>query len=118
VDHKKDDSPVTVADKAAEEAMRALIHEAFPEHGVFGEEGGLELGKGSGAKFVWVLDPIDGTKSFITGKPLFGTLISLTYDGRPVLGVIDQPITRERWVGVQGRRTTMNGQPLRTRECK
>lgn len=62
MDHKKDDSPVTIADKGAEEAMRALIHSAFPEHGVFGEEGGLELGKGEGAKYIWVLDPIDGTK--------------------------------------------------------
>jgi inositol-phosphate phosphatase/L-galactose 1-phosphate phosphatase/histidinol-phosphatase len=70
------------------------------------------------AAWVWVLDPIDGTKSFITGKPLFGTLIALVDPaGVPVLGVIDQPVLRERWVGVAGRRTTLNGQPIATRPC-
>ncbi|CAG9463386.1 unnamed protein product [Pedinophyceae sp. YPF-701] len=119
VDHKGDDSPVTIADRQAEEAMRALIHETFPDHGVFGEEHGLKLGpEGSpGRDFVWVLDPIDGTKSFITGKPLFGTLIALTYRGRPVLGVIDQSITRERWLGVAGRPSTLNGEEIATRPC-
>ena len=66
---------------------------------------------------VWVLDPIDGTKSFISGIPLFGTLIALTHRGRPVLGVIDQPISRERWVGAAGRPTTLNGAPVRTPPC-
>lgn len=66
---------------------------------------------------MWVLDPIDGTKSFIIGKPLFGTLISLTVDGMPVLGIIDQSISQERWVGAAGRPSTHNGRPVRTRPC-
>lgn len=97
--------------------MRGLIGQAFPEHGIFGEEHGLKWGSGPGSKYMWVLDPIDGTKSFITGKPLFGTLISLVYDGTPILGIIDQPIIKERWVGVVGRPTTLNGTELRTRPC-
>lgn len=117
VDIKSDASPVTIADREAETAMRTLIHTAFPDHGVFGEEHGLELGKGACADWLWVLDPIDGTKSFITGKPLFGTLISLLYRGTPLLGVIDQPVLRERWLGVAGQRSTLNGAPIRTRPC-
>src|SRR5215472_5716377 len=106
VDDKADLSPVTAADRAAEEAMRALIESRFPEHGIIGEEFGPIR---DDAEFVWVLDPIDGTKSFISGVPLFGTLIALTRDRRPVLGIIDQPISRERWVGVAGGTTTLNG---------
>ncbi|KAI8475911.1 MAG: hypothetical protein J3K34DRAFT_382483 [Monoraphidium minutum] len=117
VDIKTDASPVTVADREAEAAMRSLIRSAFPEHGVFGEEHGLELGSGGGADWLWVLDPIDGTKSFITGKPLFGTLISLLHRGTPLLGVIDQPVLRERWLGVAGAPTTLNGAPIRARAC-
>ncbi|GAQ80943.1 bifunctional phosphatase [Klebsormidium nitens] len=116
VESKADASPVTQADRAAEAAMRALIHQHFPHHGVFGEEAGLELGAGSGEN-VWVLDPIDGTKSFITGKPLFGTLIALVHRGVPVVGVIDQPVLRERWLGVAGTATTLNGTPIRARPC-
>ncbi|GLC34125.1 hypothetical protein PLESTF_000166800 [Pleodorina starrii] len=117
VESKGDTSPVTIADRQAEIAMREMIERTFPEHGIFGEEHGLKFGSGAGSKYMWVLDPIDGTKSFITGKPLFGTLISLVYEGSPVLGIIDQPITKERWVGVVGRPTTLNGQQLRTRTC-
>ena len=69
------------------------------------------------AEYVWVLDPIDGTKNFISGIPLFGTLIALVAGGRPVLGVIDQPMLRERWLGVAGQQTTLNGAPVRTRAC-
>ncbi|KAG2437812.1 hypothetical protein HXX76_005432 [Chlamydomonas incerta] len=117
VECKSDASPVTIADKQAEVAMREIIERTVPEHGIFGEEHGLKWGSGAGSKYMWVLDPIDGTKSFITGKPLFGTLISLVYEGSPVLGIIDQPITKERWLGVVGRPTTLNGQQLRTRPC-
>ncbi|MGA7428790.1 MAG: inositol monophosphatase family protein, partial [Rhodoplanes sp.] len=78
--------PVTAADRAAELAMRALIRSNFPEHGIVGEEFGAEQ---ADAEFVWVLDPIDGTKAFITGLPIFGTLIALLHHGKPVLGVID-----------------------------
>jgi inositol-phosphate phosphatase/L-galactose 1-phosphate phosphatase/histidinol-phosphatase len=114
VDDKPDLSPVTVADRAAERAMRDLIAQRFPEHGIIGEEFGRE---GAEAEFVWVLDPIDGTKSFISGVPLFGTLIALAKRGRPVLGIIDQPISRERWIGAEGRPTLFNGAPIRCRPC-
>jgi inositol-phosphate phosphatase/L-galactose 1-phosphate phosphatase/histidinol-phosphatase len=111
---KADLSPVTAADRAAEQAMRRLIAARFPEHGIIGEEYGRER---EDAEFVWVLDPIDGTKSFISGVPLFGTLIALAQRGRPILGIIDQPISRERWIGAAGRATTHNGAPVRCRAC-
>jgi histidinol-phosphatase len=111
---KPDLSPVTEADRAAEAAMRRLIAARFPAHGIVGEEYGRER---EDAEFVWVLDPIDGTKSFISGVPLFGTLIALTQRGRPILGIIDQPISRERWVGAEGRATTHNGSAVRCRPC-
>jgi inositol-phosphate phosphatase/L-galactose 1-phosphate phosphatase/histidinol-phosphatase len=114
VDDKPDLSPVTAADRAAEAVMRRLINARFPDHGIFGEEYGRER---DDAEFVWVLDPIDGTKSFISGVPLFGTLIALTQAGRPILGIIDQPISRERWVGSVGSPTTHNGTPIRCRAC-
>jgi inositol-phosphate phosphatase / L-galactose 1-phosphate phosphatase / histidinol-phosphatase len=95
-------------------AMRRLIAARFPAHGIFGEEFGRERVE---AEFTWVLDPIDGTKSFISGVPLFGTLIALAYRGRPVLGIIDQPVSRERWIGAAGRPTTLNGTPIRCRRC-
>jgi inositol-phosphate phosphatase/L-galactose 1-phosphate phosphatase/histidinol-phosphatase len=114
VDDKPDLSPVTIADRATEMAMRRLIAQRFPEHGIFGEEFGRER---PDAEFTWVLDPIDGTKSFISGVPLFGTLIALAYRGRPILGIIDQPISRERWIGAAGRPTIFNGTPVGTRQC-
>ncbi|HEY3910609.1 MAG TPA: histidinol-phosphatase [Stellaceae bacterium] len=114
VDDKPDLTPVTVADRAAEQAMRRLIEARFPEHGIVGEEFGPVR---ENAELVWVLDPIDGTKSFISGVPLFGTLIALTRGGAPVLGIIDQPISGERWVGAVGRPTTLNGAAIGCREC-
>jgi myo-inositol-1(or 4)-monophosphatase len=105
-DDKSDDSPVTLADRAAEQAMRAVLAERFPEHGIIGEEFGV-TGEAGGLR--WVLDPIDGTRAFITGRTTFGTLIALIEDETPVLGIIDQPITRERWVGVAGRPTVFTG---------
>jgi len=114
VDDKSDLTPVTIADREAEAAMRALIERRFPDHGIIGEEHGRVR---EDAESVWVLDPIDGTKSFICGIPLFGTLIALTRRGRPVLGVVDQPILGERWLGAAGRATTLNGAPARTRPC-
>jgi inositol-phosphate phosphatase / L-galactose 1-phosphate phosphatase / histidinol-phosphatase len=114
VDTKPDDSPVTVADREAEAAMRELIAAAYPGHGILGEEHGRER---LDAEFVWVLDPIDGTKSFITGRPLFGTLVALAHRGRPVLGLIDQTILQERWVGVAGEASAWNGRPIRVRAC-
>ncbi|HLI19827.1 MAG TPA: histidinol-phosphatase [Stellaceae bacterium] len=115
VAQKSDLTPVTIADRAAEKVMRRLIEIAFPLDGIVGEEFGTTR---ANADYVWVLDPIDGTKSFISGVPLFGTLIALTYRGAPVLGVIDQPIARERWLGAAGRRTTFNGRAIKTRRCR
>ncbi|KAJ1388609.1 Inositol monophosphatase-like [Sesbania bispinosa] len=109
-------SPVTIADQSAEEFMVSIISENFPSHAIYGEEYGWRC-KEKSAEYVWVLDPIDGTKSFITGKPLFGTLIALLQNGRPILGIIDQPVLRERWIGVAGKRTTLNGQEVSTRIC-
>ncbi len=114
VDDKADLTPVTAADRAAEQAMRALIGSRFPEHGIVGEEFGRMR---ENAEFVWTLDPIDGTKSFISGVALFGTLIALTRAKRPILGIIDQPISRERWIGVAGRPTTLNGAAVHCRAC-
>ena len=114
VEDKPDKSPVTVADREAETAIRKLIEEAFPDHGIVGEEYGAVR---ADAKYVWVLDPIDGTKSFITGKPLFGTLIGLLHEGAAVLGLIDQPVLGERWLGARGRPTTLNGRPVHVRPC-
>ena len=114
VESKADASPVTIADREAEQAMRALIRAAYPDHGIEGEE---FAGERADAEFVWRLDPIDGTKSFMIGRPLFGTLIALTRAGRPILGVIDQCILRERWLGVAGERSTWNGPPIRVRAC-
>ena len=96
VDQKADRTPVTIADREAEAAIRALIEAAFPDHGIIGEEMGTT---NEGAALTWVLDPIDGTRSFITGKPVFGTLIALMENEVPILGVIDQPISGERWAG-------------------
>ena len=114
VDDKADLTPVTIADRGAEQAMRGLIAQRFPDHGIIGEEYGRVR---EDVEFVWVLDPIDGTKSFISGVPLFGTLIALTRNGRQILGIIDQPISRERWVGVAGRPTTLNGAVVACRAC-
>jgi inositol-phosphate phosphatase/L-galactose 1-phosphate phosphatase/histidinol-phosphatase len=114
IDDKSDDTPVTIADREVEAAMRAIITAEQPGHGIFGEEHGRS---NCDAEWVWVLDPIDGTASFITGVPSFGTLISLFHRGRPVLGIIDQAILNERWLGVGGRPTTLNGTPARVRPC-
>ena len=96
VEIKGDDSPVTIADRTVEEKLREIIEAARPEDGIYGEEFGVKEGSSG---YVWVLDPIDGTKSFVIGRPTFGTLIALCKDGAPVLGVIDQPILGERWIG-------------------
>jgi inositol-phosphate phosphatase / L-galactose 1-phosphate phosphatase / histidinol-phosphatase len=111
---KDDLSPVTIADREAERAMRDLIGETFPDHGILGEEFG---GENTDAEFVWVLDPIDGTKAFITGTPMFGTLISLLKSGRPVIGIIDMPALNERWIGCQGEPATFNGNSVHVRKC-
>ena len=112
---KPDHSAVTEADRADAAAMRAILEAERPDEGIIGEEYGT---RNEGAIRQWVLDPIDGTQSFVAGRPIFGTLIALMQDGWPVLGVIDQPILNERWVGRIGAGTTFNGKPVRTRTCR
>ncbi|WP_144097743.1 inositol monophosphatase family protein [Croceicoccus sediminis] len=114
-ERKGDASPVTVADREAEKAMRAILGAARPDDGIIGEEYGSERGE---ARRQWVLDPIDGTAGFLAGRPIFGTLIALMVDGWPVLGIIDQPIANERWVGAAGLPTLLNGAEVRCRPCR
>lgn len=105
VESKEDGSPVTQADRAAEKKLRELIKEKYPEHGIIGEEFGSE---NENAEFVWVLDPIDGTKSFASGCPLFGTLICVLYQGVPTIGVINLPLLNQCFIG-DGMQTWRNG---------
>lgn len=111
---KGDESPVTRADREAEAAIRQLLAREAPDHGIIGEEHGSER---ADSEYVWVLDPLDGTRAFVVGKPTFGTLIALAHKGRPVLGLIDMPMLDERWVGAAGHATTFNGSPAHTRSC-
>jgi histidinol phosphatase-like enzyme (inositol monophosphatase family) len=114
VESKADASPVTIADREAEQALRERIRAAYPDHGIDGEE---FPGERLDAELVWHLDPVDGTKSFVVGRPMFGTLIALARRGRPILGVIDQCILGERWCGVVGRVSTWNDAPIQVRPC-
>ncbi|HRN26129.1 MAG TPA: histidinol-phosphatase [Ignavibacteriaceae bacterium] len=113
VESKSDYSPVTIADKLAEEKMRALIQKEFPSHGIIGEEFGSE---NSDAEYVWVLDPIDGTKSFISGALSFGTLVALLKNGKPIIGVINHPILNELLVG-DNQTCLLNGSKTQIRNC-
>jgi myo-inositol-1(or 4)-monophosphatase len=105
-DLKADQSPVTIADRNAELAMRAELNRLCPECGILGEEFGLER---PDARLRWVLDPIDGTRAFITGRPTFGTLVALLDGDVPLVGIVDQPVTGERWMGAAGRPTGFTG---------
>ncbi|WP_413629312.1 histidinol-phosphatase [Methylobacterium sp. W2] len=109
VEAKADASPVTAADRAIESLLRAEIRSVYPDHGILGEEEGGDFER----PLTWVIDPIDGTKSFITGMPLFGTLIALVADGRPIVSVIDMPALSERWCGT-GEAAWFGGRPART----
>jgi inositol-phosphate phosphatase/L-galactose 1-phosphate phosphatase/histidinol-phosphatase len=111
---KSDETPVTIADRECERLMRDEIGRKFPDHGIIGEEHGSDR---ADASHVWVLDPIDGTKAFVSGRPLFGALIALCRDGKPILGIIDCPAVDDRWVGIEGRPTTHNDMPCHTRRC-
>lgn len=113
IDSKPDDSPVTIADKKAEELMRAAITKHYPEHGIIGEEFGIENPE---AEYKWILDPIDGTKSFICGTITFGTLIALTHNGEPILGVINQPIMSDFLIG-DNTSALLNGEHVSVRNC-
>jgi len=106
-------SPVTKADQSSEKIIRQLINETFPEHGIKGEEYGDE---NLDAEYLWVLDPIDGTKAFITGFTSWGTLIALLKNGEPVLGALNQPYVGERFIGTPDG-TTLNGEAIKTRAC-
>lgn len=108
VEDKADNSPVTLADKLAEKEIRKLIDQHYPDHAIYGEEGGQ---KKTISEYTWVIDPIDGTRAFIAGRKEWGTLIALCDDGVPILGILDQPITGERWVGVAGKPTRYSTTP-------
>lgn len=111
IERKSDATPVTLADRNAEQRIRRIIQERYPSHGIIGEEFGRE---NADAEFVWVLDPVDGTKSFISGVPLFATLIALMHNGRPVIGAINQPVLKQMIIG-DGDQTTLNGKPVNGR---
>ena len=115
VETKSDGTPVTEVDRAVEAAVRTQIHHHFPAHGIIGEEFPAER---ADAPFVWIVDPLDGTKEFIQGLPLFGTLIALAHHGRIVLGLAEQPLTRDRWLGADGHGTTWNGATAHVRPCE
>lgn len=106
---KSDESPVTLADQETERVIHEMIREYYPQHGIQGEEWGIE---NAAAEWRWVIDPIDGTKAFLAGMPSFVTLIALCHRGVPVMGIIDQPISQETWLGVAGKETTFNGAPV------
>jgi inositol-phosphate phosphatase/L-galactose 1-phosphate phosphatase/histidinol-phosphatase len=112
---KKDNTPFTKADIEAEKIIRELILKQEPNCGFVGEEtGSINMNR----EYCWVVDPLDGTKSFITGKPTFGTLIGLLKNNKPVLGILNQPILNERWVGIAGVETKYNNKKVRVRKCK
>jgi myo-inositol-1(or 4)-monophosphatase len=113
IENKSDDSPVTIADKKAEELMREMIMKEFPEHGILGEEFGNHNER---AEYKWVLDPIDGTISFICGALSFGTLIALTKNDQPLLGIINQPILNEFLIG-DNSTAELNGSKVSVRSC-
>lgn len=111
---KADDSPVTKADQQIEKLIRDEIQKKYPNHGIVGEE---YKNVNTDADYVWIIDPIDGTSSFIIGRPLFGTLIALTYKGESILGVMNQPIIKERWIGIKNQGSFFQGKKIKTRNC-
>lgn len=113
VETKKDMSPVTEIDRKAEMMLREMINKNFPDHAILGEE----FGASEKAEYTWVLDPIDGTKSFISGAPLFGTLIALLKDGKPILGAIGLPMRDEVYLG-DNQTTEVNGTPVRVKDAQ
>ncbi len=113
-EYKSDETPVTIADKEIERILREILEQERPQDGIFGEEFGKKESKSG---LTWVLDPIDGTKSFTIGRANFGTLIALCEEDKPILGVIDQAITKERWIGGKDLPTQMNGTNIKTRAC-
>lgn len=114
VEMKPDSTPVTEVDQEAERVVRELIRRTHPDHGIIGEEFPAER---ADAQWLWVIDPLDGTKLFLSGVPLFGTLIGLAHHRRFVLGLIDHAALGERWLGADGYGTTWNGEPVNTQAC-
>lgn len=114
-EYKDDSSPVTQADKEAESVVRDMVMRRFPDHGILGEEYPAYQPE---AEFLWVVDPVDGTKYFMTGHPVFALLLGLAYQGKFILGVIDQAISNERWIGADGYGSYLNNQAISTRKCK
>lgn len=114
VEIKDDKSPVTLADQESEQVVRDLITKRFPEHGVIGEE---YPNYQQDAEYVWIVDPIDCTKLFVSGKPTFGLLLALAFKGEFILGVIDITMLNERWIGANGYGTYFNGLTAKTRKC-
>ena len=115
VSSKEDQSPVTIADKNTELRIRELIEFKYPNHGILGEEFDE---KNINSEYLWVIDPIDGTRSFIAGHKDFGTLIALLYKNEPIIGIINCPMHKERWVGIKGKRTTLNEKEVKTSNIK
>ena len=115
IETKDDNTPVTIADKKSEIIIRELINNAYPSHGILAEEfDDTKLN----SEYIWVVDPIDGTRSFIAGHKDFGTLIALLYKKKPVLGIINCPAHEERWIGVENQITTLNGKNIKTSSKK
>ncbi len=114
-EYKDDSSPVTQADREAEMVVREWVMKKYPEHGILGEEFPPHQPE---ADYVWITDPVDGTKYFMTGHPTFALLLGLAYKGEFILGVIDQAISGERWIGADGLGTFLNNQPVKARACE
>lgn len=114
VARKSDGSYVTNVDRECESVVRDTLRRLAPTHGVIGEEFGAEH---ADAEFVWICDPVDGTADLVARLPLFGFLLGLAWQGRFVLGLLEQPILRDRWLGADGHGTVLNGTPVRTRPC-
>ena len=115
IQKKEDQSPVTIADRKTEIKIRDLILNKYPNHGILGEE--FES-KNIDSEYLWVIDPIDGTRSFIAGHKDFGTLIALLHNKKPIIGIINCPMHEERWQGISGAQTTMNGIKVNTSNIK
>jgi len=113
-ENKSNDTPVTIADREIENAICKAIIKKFPNHGIIGEEYGSI---NENADYKWIIDPIDGTLSFVIGRPIFGNLIALSYQNKPILGIINQPITDERWIGIKNKTSKLNNKIIRTRKC-
>lgn len=115
ISQKADKSPVTAADEGVERKLREEIFRIFPQHSIIGEEYAQSEGN---SPYTWVIDPIDGTRAFSCGNPLFGTLIAVLHEDKPVFGLIDLPVLGQTWVGVEGRVSTLNGQQVRTADVQ